>query len=102
MPTLALAGCLIVGDSPSSAGREPTASADASADQADGERITSLALQAEMFAFADRYIEAIAEGSDWSAVNASDGLLSDFYVVKAICATSAISVATLASPPTAC
>lgn len=62
-------------------------------------RLTPIELQTEIFAFADRYIEAISEVTDRAAANADDTeTMSRYHNVKLIYATAAITVATLPDP----
>jgi hypothetical protein len=119
MLAASLSGCLFVGDRDATTGQavvsadeleratgagmapatpDPGSLPGAAASDLDGGRLTPLELQTEMLAFADRYIESIAEACDWAALNAGEGLLTAFYRTKVIYASAAVGVATLPDP----
>ena len=69
------------------------------ADESMSRELTASLLQSELLAFADRYLEAIAEATDWSASAAQDPKArAAFRQTKVIYVTAAITTATEPDP----
>ncbi|MDH4042443.1 MAG: hypothetical protein OEV88_17480, partial [Gammaproteobacteria bacterium] len=62
-------------------------------------QLTASLLQSELLAFADRYLEAVAEAADWGADHAADPKArAAFRQTKVVYATAAVTVVTEPDP----